>query len=115
MINIEGVTVLNTYSSVEPELSAIIMLFIIAILFLMLSALGFKTKDFGSGISLLILGVAMSLVSIHLCSIRETKTHYDALIDDSVSFNSIYEQYKIDGKDGDIYHLILKNEVVKND
>lgn len=110
-----GVTVLNTYSSAEPELAPIIMLFIIAILFLMLSALGFKTKDLGSGISLLILGVAISLVSIYLYSSRETKTHYDALIDDSVSFNSIYEQYKIDGKDGDIYHLTLRNEVIQSD
>lgn len=110
-----GITVLNTYSSVEPELTAIIMVFIIAILFLMFSAFAFKAKDFCNGTSILILGVAISLVSIYLCSSRETKTHYDALIDDSVSFNSIYEQYKIDGKDGDIYHLTLRSEVVEND
>ncbi len=110
-----GVTVLNTYSSVEPELAPIIILFVIAILFLMFSAFEFKVKDFCGGITLLIIGVVLSLISIYLYSNRETNTHYDALIDDSVSFNSIYEQYKIDGKDGDIYHLTLRSEVIQSD
>lgn len=37
-------------------------------------------------------------------------THYDVLIDDSVSLVEVYDKYKIDGKYGDIYHLILRKQ-----
>ena len=110
MINIEGIRVLNTYVTESPDFGWMILLLIFGLFVLSVGIVSFIYKEIGCGIFCIMLGAFMVLMSISGLTNRVPITHYDVLIDDSTSLTEVYDKYKIDGKDGDIYHLILREE-----
>ena len=110
MINIEGIRVLNTYVTKSPDFGAIMLALIFGLGILALGVVFLIYKELGEGIFCTVFGAFMVLVAIFLLTSRVPITHYDVLIDNSASLTEVYDKYKIDGKDGDIYHLILREE-----
>lgn len=110
MINIEGIQVLNTYVTMSPDLGGVILVSIVGLLILVVGFALLITKDTEAGIFCTIFGTSIVLLSIFGYINRVQETHYDVLINNSTSFTEVYDKYKIDGKDGDIYHLILRGE-----
>lgn len=110
MINIEGIRVLNTYVTKSPNFVAIMLTLILGLGVLIIGVIFLIDKDLVDGIPCTIFGTFTVLVAIFLFTSRVPITHYDVLIDDSASLTEVYDKYKIYGKDGDIYHLILREE-----
>lgn len=114
MINIEGIQVLNTYITKSPDFGAIMLALIFGLGILAIGVVLLIYKELGEGIFCTTFGTFIVLVAILLFTSRVPITHYDVLIDDSASLTEVYDKYKIDGKDGDIFHLILR-EVPEED
>lgn len=111
MINIEGIQVLNTYVTKSPGLAGIIIILIVGLFALAAGIALFVDKDIGAGIFCTIYGAIVVLICIFGYTNRVQETHYDVLINNSTSLTEVYDKYRIDGKDGDIYHLILREEL----
>lgn len=110
MINIEGIRVLNTYVTKSPDFGITMLALIFGLGILAVGVVLLIYKELGEGIFCTVFGAFMALVAIFSLTNRVSATHYDVLIDDSTSLTEVYDKYKIDGKDGDIYHLILREE-----
>ena len=110
MINIEGIQVLNTYVTMSPRLDGVILISIVGLLMLIVGFALFITKDTEAGIFCIIFGTIIALLSIFGYINRVQEIHYDVLINNSTPLTEVYDKYKIDGKDGDIYHLTLRGE-----
>ena len=110
MINVEGIQVLNTYVTKSPDLAEVILVSIFGLFILVCGIALFVDKETEAGIFCTIFGAIIVLISIFGYTDRVQETHYDVLIDSSTSLTEVYDKYKIDGKDGDIYHLILREE-----
>lgn len=114
MTNIEGIQVLNTYVTKSPNLLLIICIFLFG---LFMGICGFWLIFDGSEIEG-IFCIAFSIIIILLATYGsldiDQTTHYDALIDESTPFIKVYDKYDIEGKDGDIYHLILRKQTEKD-
>ena len=110
MINIEGIQVLNTYVTTSPDLAGVILISILGLTILLVGFALFITKDTEAGIISIIFGTIIALLSVAGYINRVQETHYDVLINNSTPLIEVYDKYKIDGKDGDIYHLTLRRE-----
>ena len=110
MINIEGIRVLNTYVTKEPDLIALILILILGIFLVFGGVYLLNCNDKLTAIPVFIFSIVVVFLSIYGLTHITLITHYDVLIDDSVSLVEVYDKYKIEGKDGDIYHLILLEE-----
>ena len=109
MINIEGIQVLNFYTTKEPNLIGVIFVLILGIFLGVCAIPLLLDNEKLAAISCFIISIAFIYLSIYGFTHRALITHYDVLIDDSVSLVEVYDKYKIEGKDGDIYHMILKD------
>lgn len=110
MINIEGIRVLNTYTTKEPDLIALIFILALGIVLGVCAVCLLNDNDKFAAIPCFIISIAIIFISIYGFTHIASTTHYDVLIDNSTSLTEVYDKYKIDGKDGDIYHLILREE-----
>ena len=108
MNNIEGITVLNSYTNYAFNVGAIC---VAIFLFLVSSALGIWllfNQESGLGYFCIVISSIFIATLSLLLVFNKDVLHEDVLISDSVSFNEIYDKYEIEGKDGEIYHLILR-------
>ena len=110
MINIEGIQVLNTYAAKEPDLIGVIFVLMMGIVLGVCAILLLLNDGKFESIPVFIISIAVVSLSTYGLTHITLITHYDVLIDDSVSLVEVYDKYKIEGKDGDIYHLILLEE-----
>lgn len=110
MINIEGIQVLNTYAIKEPDLIVLIIILTLGVVLGAFAACLLYYNNKLAAILCFIISIAVIFLSIYGFTHITLTTHYDVLIGDSVSLVEVYDKYKIDGKDGDIYHLILREE-----
>lgn len=114
MTNIEGIQILNTYVTKSPNLLPVICIFLFG---LFMGICGFwlifdDSKPEGS------FCIAFAIIIIFLATYgllnRNQTTHYDVLIDKTTPFTEVFSKYYIEGKDGDIYHLIQRKQTEKD-
>lgn len=110
MNTIDGVTVLNSHieNTVNIEWACVgICLYCIIFLF---GIIMLCEKEYILGIFLIVLSLIMTVTTSLGLYFNKEVLHEDVLIGDSVSINDIFDKYEVKGKDGEIYHLILKEE-----
>lgn len=110
MISIEGIRVLNSYTTKEPDLFAAILILTLGIALGVCAVYFLYDNDKLAAIPCFIVSITIVFMSIYALTHITLITHYDVLINDSVSLVEVYDKYKIEGKDGDIYHLILRKQ-----
>lgn len=106
-----GIQVLNTYTVASFNIFIGIVVLILCATIIVIGSICIKDRDMVFGIPVVFIGVVFAVIILFLIAHNDSETHYDVLIDDSVSFNSIYSHYIIDGKDGEIYHLTLRDSI----
>lgn len=103
-----GITVLNEYSMLNYSIIGIIFHGILTLMFLIIAIMAFTDNEVFVGI----LCSTMLLIFASLMFIRITTNrvvyYEDVTIDENVPFVEFYDKYIINGKDGDIYHLQLR-------
>lgn len=110
----DGITVLNTYTSFN-YLSFALMLYgfglAFILVFIMIVMASIKDGEFYPFVTFVSFGVGVFLL---VCGYNYNKsspqTRYQITVDDSVSFNDFMERYEIIGQDGKIYTIIEKEE-----
>ena len=108
-VTIDGVQVLNVYTTSQLNLCVGIIFLLLCAAFIAIGCIAIKDKEIALGIFATSIGAIFTTITIVAIVLNSVETHYDVLIDDSVSFNSIYSYYEIDGNDGEIYHLTLRD------
>lgn len=114
MTNIEGIQILNTYVTKSPDLFYTICLLLVGLIMGFCGAYFiYDDSKIEAAFCFFISIIMVSLTTYGLLN-RNSTTHYDVLIDKSIPFVEVYDKYNIEGKDGDIYHLVLKKQTEKD-
>lgn len=100
----DGVSILQTYTSLNPwSIFCIIAIIILMIVYLCT----FKNTKFKQKIILLACIITLVCASITIGKLA-SDTIYKVTVDDSVSFNNFMEKYEIQNVQGKIYEVIEK-------
>lgn len=108
---IEGITILNE-SAVGPvgPIIAASLLFVVMLFLIVFAKSAFEQGEIISGICLIliILCAFSGIIAISFEAIdrvQQPRPIYQVTIDDSVSFNELYENYEIIDREGKIYEI----------
>lgn len=111
MSSIDGIKILNVIKEPYMLENILISILFIALLFGTVIPLCIFLDEECNEPRFLILSIIMLVLTCITCVIgREVKrnnvTQYQAIIDDSVSFNDFFEKYKVVDRNGDIFTII---------
>lgn len=109
MNSTNGIIILNSYIDKYFNIGILFFLIIVAVVLFLVGIVMLTNKDYINGAIAIFISLIIGILCSFALNYNEDVIHQDVLVDDSVTFNYIYEIYDVQGKDGDIYHMILKD------
>lgn len=107
-------TIVNQYPVMEPVISpwVVVVLICFAGISLLMAILALQERVWVLGFSLVALSLVLGGILFYGSAKRESgRNRYECLIDDTVSFVEVAENYNIVGRRGDLWILEDKDEI----
>ena len=104
--------ILNTFEYVEKVTPVwlIAILVVVGIVRICFGVFFVCQKEWGRSWASAFLAFIIIGLALFLCSVKKEKTQYECVIDDTVSFNGVMENYEVVEQRGDIWVLRDKEE-----